>query len=96
MRQDWWVKKENEPQENTLVLGGAPHVVVGIIGELEDVGREGSLLLGGVAILCGVLEDYEAHVAVQIGVSQVVARLRPHSLLSETSHLPMNSPFTYI
>ena len=96
MRQDRWVKKENEPQENTLVLGGAPHVVVGIIGELEDVGREGSLSLGGVAILCSVLEDYEAHVAVQIGVSQAVARLRPHSLLSETSHLPMNSPFTYI
>ena len=57
MRQDRWVKKENKPQKNTLVLGGAPHVVVGIIGELEDVGREESLLLGGVAILCGILEE---------------------------------------
>lgn len=32
-------------------------MVVGIIGELEDVGREESLLLGGVAILCGILEE---------------------------------------
>ena len=99
MRQDRRVKKENEPQEtqeNRLVLGGAQYVVAGIIGELEDVGREGSLLLGGVAILCGILEDNGAHVAVQIGVSQAVARLRLHSLFSEMSHLPMNSPFTYI
>jgi len=40
-----------------LVLGGTPHVVVGIVGKLKDVGRERSLLLGGVAILCGIFEE---------------------------------------
>ena len=50
-------KQENEPQKNALVLGGAPHVIVSIVGKLEDVGRERSLLLGGTTILCRVLEE---------------------------------------
>ena len=40
------VKKiKNGPQKNALVLGGAPHVTVGIVGKLEDVRREGGLLV---------------------------------------------------
>jgi hypothetical protein len=50
-------KEESEPHNNALVLGGAPHVVVGIVRELEDMGRERGLLLGGVAILCGIFEE---------------------------------------
>ena len=58
MRRDRLVEKEeNEPQKNALVLSGAPHVVVGIVGELEDVGRERSLFFGGIAILCGIFEE---------------------------------------
>lgn len=29
-------------------------MVVGIVGELEYVGRQGNLVLGGVAVLCGI------------------------------------------
>ena len=58
MRQDRSVKKkENKPQKNALILGGTPHVVVGVIGELEDMGRERNLLLRGIAILCGIFEE---------------------------------------
>ena len=57
MRRDRLVKKkENEPQENALVLGGASHVVVGVVGELEDVGRERDLVIGCISILRGILE----------------------------------------
>lgn len=49
-------KKENKPQENALVLGGTPHMIVGVVGELENVGRERNFFLGGIAILCGIFE----------------------------------------
>ena len=50
-------KQENKPQKNTLVLGGAPHVIVSIVGKLEDMGRERSFLLRGITILCRVFEE---------------------------------------
>lgn len=64
MRRDRLVEKdENRPQKDALVLGSASHVIIGIIGELKDVGREGSLLVGGVAILRGILEENGVRVA---------------------------------
>jgi hypothetical protein len=45
------------PEEDGLVLGGSAHVVVGIVGELEDVRGEGLLVAGRVAVLCGVLVE---------------------------------------
>jgi hypothetical protein len=38
-------------------------VIVGIVGELENVGREEGLLLGGIAILCRVFEENRIRVA---------------------------------
>ena len=49
--------QENGPQKNALVLGGAPHVIVSIVGKLEDMGRKRSLLLGGTTILCRIFEE---------------------------------------
>ena len=56
-------KQENGPQKNALVLGGAPHVIVGIVGKLENVRRERGLLFGGVAILCRIFEENGIRVA---------------------------------
>ena len=56
-------KQENKPQKDTLVLGGASHVIVGIVGKLEDVGREKSFLVGGITILCRVFEENGIRVA---------------------------------
>lgn len=44
-------------------MGGASHVVVGIVGELENVGRKKGFLLRGIAILCRVLEENGIRVA---------------------------------
>ena len=32
-------------------------MVVGVVGELENVGREGNFFVGGIAILCGIFEE---------------------------------------
>ena len=56
-------KQENGPQNDTLVLGGASHVIVGVVGELKNVGRERSLLVGGVSILCRIFEENGIRVA---------------------------------
>ena len=44
-------------EQNRLVLRRSPHVVVGIVGKLEDVGRKPDLVGGGVTILCRVLVE---------------------------------------
>ena len=38
-----------------LVLGRAPHVVVGVVGELEDMRGKGGLVFRRVPIVCGIL-----------------------------------------
>ena len=38
-------------------------MVVSIIGELEDVGRERSLFFGGIAMLCPIYEENGVHAA---------------------------------
>jgi hypothetical protein len=51
------------PQDDALVLGCAPHMVVSIVSELKDVGRERGFFFGGIAILCGILEEDRIRVA---------------------------------
>ena len=38
-------------------------MIVGIVGELKDVRREGCLFFGGIAILCGIFEENGIRVA---------------------------------
>jgi len=38
-------------------------MVVGVVGELENVGRKRDLFLGGIAILCGIFEENGVRVA---------------------------------
>ena len=48
-------EKKKAPDDEGLVLGCATHVVVSIVGELENVGREGGLVFCRVPVVCGVL-----------------------------------------
>lgn len=54
---------KDTPEENALVLGRAPHMVVSIVGELEDVRGEECLFFGGIAMLCGIFEENGIRVA---------------------------------
>ena len=44
-------------------MGRAPHMVVSIVGKLEDVGRERCLFFGGITIFCGIFEENRIRVA---------------------------------
>ena len=38
-------------------------MVVSVVGELKDMGREGCFFFGGIAIFCGILEENRVRVA---------------------------------
>ena len=47
----------NTPQEDTLILLRPPHVVVGIVCQLENVWWQVLLVRSGIAVLCGVFGE---------------------------------------
>jgi hypothetical protein len=49
---------EGEPEYDTLILISPPHMEIGIIGELEDVGWQILLMFRGITIFRSIfLED---------------------------------------